>query len=254
MKILHLCPDPGIPVLGQKGAAVHVREMAAAFERAGHKVILAAPQLNKSLWEESWELVDGRLVHVPPGPETVAAVLALKTFNDSLGFANSLPGELRRILHYQEFRLKLKREFENHRPDFIYERASLYATAGVHLARDLERPLIVELNAPLALEQRTYRATGLGDLAAHAELRTLEAADAVLTVSSLLREYAISLGVEPEHVHVVPNGVDIERFRPGTPDLEVRKRWNLGDGPVLGFVGGLGPGTVSRRCRHCWRA
>jgi glycosyltransferase involved in cell wall biosynthesis len=241
MKILHLCPDPGIPVLGQKGAAVHVREMAAAFERAGHKVILAAPQLNKSPWEESSELVDGRLLHVPPGPETVAAVLALKKYNDTLGLENSLSGELRRILHDQEFGLKLKRKFENHRPNFIYERASLYATAGVHLARDLERPLIVELNAPLALEQRTYRATGLGDLAAQAERWTLEAADAVLTVSSLLREYAISLGVEPEHVHVVPNGVDIERFRPGAPDLEVRKRWNLGDGPVLGFVGGLRP-------------
>jgi hypothetical protein len=50
MKILHLCPDPGIPVLGQKAAAVHVREMDAAFERAGHKVILATPQLNKSPW------------------------------------------------------------------------------------------------------------------------------------------------------------------------------------------------------------
>lgn len=254
MKILHLCPDPGIPVLDRKGAAVHVREMAAAFERAGHKVILAAPQLNKSPWEESSELVNGRHLHVPPSSETVAAVLALKSYNDSLGLENSLSGELRRILHDQEFGLKLKRKFANHRPDFIYERASLYATAGVQLARDLERPLIVELNAPLALEQRTYRATGLGDLAAQAGRWALQAADAVLTVSSQLREYAISLGVEPEHVHVVPNGVDIERFRPGAPDPEIGKRWNLGDGPVLGFVGGLSPGTASRRCRHCWRA
>src|SRR3712207_7949793 len=49
--------------------------------------------------------------------------------------------------------------FENHAPDFIYERASLYSTAGVLLARELGRPLIVELNSPLSVEQATYRAT-----------------------------------------------------------------------------------------------
>lgn len=240
MKILYLCADLGIPVLGPKGAAVHVRELVAAFGRAGHEVVLATPQLNKSPWEEPASL-EGSLLHVPPGPETVGAVLSLKTYGDSLGVENSLPGELRRILHNQEFGAKLKRKFENHRPDFVYERASLYATAGASLARELERPLILELNSPLALEQTTYRATGLGDLAARAEVWTLQRADAVLTVSALLRDYAVSLGVEPGRVHVVPNGVDTERFKPDAPDPEVRRRWNLGDGPVLGFVGGLRP-------------
>jgi glycosyltransferase involved in cell wall biosynthesis len=240
VKVLYLCPDPGVPVLGQKGAAVHVREMAAAFERNGHRVLLAAPRLNKSPWEDPAE-PNGRLLHVPPGPEAMAAVLSLKTYNEAIGVENSLPGELRRILHDQEFGLTLKQKFENHRPDFIYERASLYATAGTRLARELDRPLLLELNAPLALEQSTYRATGLGDLAARAERWVLRRADAVLTVSGVLREYTISLGVEPGRVHVVPNGVDAERFRPGTPDPKVRERWNLGDGPILGFVGGLRP-------------
>ena len=35
MKILYLCPDLGIPVLGHKGASVHVRELASALTRAG---------------------------------------------------------------------------------------------------------------------------------------------------------------------------------------------------------------------------
>ena len=34
MKILYLCPDLGIPVLGRKGAAVHVRELIGAFDLA----------------------------------------------------------------------------------------------------------------------------------------------------------------------------------------------------------------------------
>ena len=240
MKILYLCPDLGIPVQGRKGASVHVRELVAAFGRAGHSVVLAAPLLNKSPWEEPAEL-EAQLLHVPPAPDVVSAFYGLKAFNESLGIEDSLPGEIRRILYDQDLAAQLKRRFENHAPDFIYERASLYSTAGVLLARELERPLIVELNSPLSVEQATYRATGLGDLAARAEHWALVRADAVLAVSTPLRDYAISLGVEPDRVHVVPNGVDAEQFKPGEPDLEVRKRWGLDDDPVLGFVGGLRP-------------
>ena len=240
MKILYICPDLGIPVLGRKGASVHVRELVAAFGRAGHSVVLAAPLLNKSPWEEPAEL-EAQLLHAPPAPDVVSAFYGLKAFNETLGIEDSLPGELRRILYDQDLAAQLKRRFENHAPDFIYERASLYSTAGVLLARELERPLIVELNSPLSVEQATYRATGLGDLAARAERWALARADAVLAVSTPLRDYAISLGAEPDRVHVVPNGVDPELFKPGEPDLEVRKRWGLDEDPVLGFVGGLRP-------------
>jgi len=240
VKILYLCPDLGIPVLGRKGASVHVRELVAAFGRAGHSVVLAAPLLNKSPWEEPAEL-EVQLLHAPPAPDVVSAFYGLKAFNETLGIEDSLPGELRRILYDQDLGAQLKRRFENHAPDFIYERASLYSTAGVLLARELERPLIVELNSPLSVEQATYRATGLGDLAARAERWALARADAVLAVSTPLRDYAISLGAEQDRVHVVPNGVDADLFKPREPDLEVRKRWGLDDDPVLGFVGGLRP-------------
>jgi glycosyltransferase involved in cell wall biosynthesis len=240
VKILYICPDLGIPVLGRKGASVHVRELVAAFGRAGHSVVLAAPLLNKSPWEKPAEL-EAQLLHAPPAPDVVSAFYGIKAFNETLGIEDSLPGELRRILYDQDLAAQLKRRFENHAPDFIYERASLYSTAGVMLARELERPLIMELNSPLSVEQATYRATGLGDLAARAESWALARADAVLAVSTPLRDYAISLGAEPDRVHVVPNGVDAEMFKPDEPDLEVRKRWGLDDNPVLGFVGGLRP-------------
>ena len=240
MKILYVCPDLGIPVLGRKGASVHVRELVAAFGRAGHSVVLAAPLLNKSPWEEPAEL-EAQLLHAPPAPDVVSAFYALKAFNETLGIEDSLPGELRRILYNQDLGLRLERRFENHRPDFVYERASLYATAGVSLARKLDRPLVVELNSPLALEQTTYRGSGLGELAAKAERWTLTRADAVLAVSASLREYAVSLGANPNRVHVVPNGVNVNLFGPDAHDPEITTRWELGDGPVLGFVGGLRP-------------
>src|SRR5712691_9401893 len=240
VKIAYLCPDLGIPVLGRKGASAHVRGLVGAFRRAGHSVVLVAATLNGSPWEES-ATVDAQLLHVPLGEDAENAGLALKALNVTLGLQTSLPGELRRILYNQVLAKQLMRQFENSPPDLIYERASLYATAGVTVARELNVPVLVELNAPLALEQSTYRGTGLGELAAQAERWMLTRADAVLTVSSPLRDYAVSLGIEPGRVHVVPNGVDPSLFRPGPPDPTVRARWGLGDGPILGFVGGLRP-------------
>src|SRR3989449_2774479 len=214
MKILYLCTDLGIPVLGHKGASVHVRSLVTAFVRAGHSVVLASPLLSKSPWEVPAKL-DVSLLHLPPSADTVNAVLALKAFNEMLGVTNSLPGELRRILYNQEIVTPLKRRFDNDPPDFIYERASLYSTAGVALARELNVPLLVELNAPLAVEHSTYYGgTGLGELAAQAERWTLVQADAVLAVSSPLRGYVVSLGVGPGRVQGGPNGVDATLFHP----------------------------------------
>ncbi len=240
MKILYLCPDLGIPVLGHKGASVHVREMVSAFHRNNHKVILAAQTLNKSPWEKPAEL-DVPILHVRSSAPASVAVTALKTFNETLGLENSLPGELRRLLYNKELEVELKRRLENDPPDFVYERASLYATAGVTLARHYKVPLLLEVNAPLALEQSTYRSTGFGELAAHAERWTLSQADAVLAVSSPLREHLISLGAASAKTHVFPNGVNTELFSPAPPDMELRRRLGIGEGPVIGFVGGLRP-------------
>lgn len=254
MKILYLCPDLGIPVLGRKGASVHVRELCGAFSRAGHQVVLAAPTLNKSPWEKPAE-TEVRLVQVRPTAATTGAAQAFKEFSHTLGLESSLPGELRRILYNSELEAELTRRFESDRPDFIYERASLYATAGVSLAKRFCVPLIVELNAPLAVEQAAYRATGLGELAAQAERWTLMHADAVVVVSSPLAKHVRALGVKARKIHVVPNGVNAKLFFPdrsadssaaSEPRLS-RARAKAGRGTrgvggvTLGFIGGLRP-------------
>lgn len=240
MKILYLCADLGIPVLGGKGAAVHVRAMVSAFHRAGHEVTLAAPILNKSPWERPASL-DGRLSHFPASDEIKEVALSLKTYDTLLGaHAPSLAGEVRRILYNQSLEKRLVRTFDSHPPDLIYERMSLYATAGVAVARTLGRPLFVELNAPLALEQETYRGSGIKDLAAQAERWTLTQANAVVVVSNALRDYVTGLGVPRERVHVMPNGVDPDLFRLRGPDSAVSPAAGR-ELPVVGFVGGLRP-------------
>jgi glycosyltransferase involved in cell wall biosynthesis len=240
MRILYLCPDLGVPVLGTKGASVHVRALVAALRRAGHDVVLAAASLTASPWEAPASL-EAPVVHLPPSAATLDAVLGVRDLRDAVGARSELPAELRRILHDRDLARELRLRFTRHPPEAIYERASLYATAGAGLARALDVPHIVELNAPLALEHRTYRSETGDDLPAACERRLLRGADAVVVVSEALRRHALGLGVAPHRVVVRPNGVDRERFRPARRDPALRVALGLNGGPVVGFVGGLRP-------------
>lgn len=247
MKILYLCPDLGIPVLGRKGASVHVRELIGAFARAGHRVTLAAQTLIKSPADEPAR-VKARVIHIPSNPAVTSTAQALKDFNERIGVESPLPGELRRICYNSVLYRELKRRFLKHKPDFIYERASLYATAGTRLAEKLKVPHIVELNAPLAVEQSAYRATGFGELAGHAERWMLTHAAAVIVVSTELAKHVRALGVAANKIHVMPNGVNPELFYAGGARHSVHgaglRTKNGAQGvtcPTLGFVGGLRP-------------
>lgn len=240
MKILYLCSDLGIPILGRKGASVHVREMAGAFARSGHAIVVASPLLQKSPWEQPSD-IDAPFLHIPISENSDTTALCLKSFNEMIGVENTLPGEIRRITYNDELFRRLKRRFESDPPDFIYERASLYGTAGVQLAQIFGVPLLLELNSPLAVEQSTYRQTGFGDLATVVEHWSLSRADAVLTVSEPLRQHVIARGLESSRVHVLPNGVNASLFRPEPRNPDIRSRWELGNELVLGFVGGLRP-------------
>jgi glycosyltransferase involved in cell wall biosynthesis len=120
--------------------------------------------------------------------------------------------------------------------DFLYERYSLFSAAGVRAARALGIPCIVEVNAPLLLEQQAYRALECAEEAAAIECEVFAGADALVAVSDQMRRYAVSKGAAPERAFVVPNGVDISRFR---PDVEPLPLDLPADTFVVGFVGSL---------------
>jgi glycosyltransferase involved in cell wall biosynthesis len=240
MRILFICADLGIPVLGRKGAATHVRNLVAALQHLGHRLVVAAPSATKSPWEEPARFA-APLLTLPPGDATVKTVITLKETIAQFGVESSLSGEVRRLLYDAELFPRLLRRFKDDPPDVIYERGSMFATAGARLAASLGCPFLLELNAPLSLEQAAYRHGELGDLAAAAEKWTLTKADAVLAVSAPLADHVASLGVAAERIHVVPNGVDPSIFHPGPSDPATRSRWGLDGTLVLGFVGGLRP-------------
>src|SRR5437867_4932415 len=133
MKILYLCPDFGVPVLGRKGASVHVRELVAAFGRAGHNVVLAAPVLNKSPWEKPAG-VAANLLHLRASSHIAEVAAAVKALNAMLGAENSLPGELRRILYNQELAATLTPRSVANAPALTNEPQPLSGPPGGALA------------------------------------------------------------------------------------------------------------------------
>ena len=241
MKILYVCSDLGIPVLGHRGGSIHIRELVHAFRRAGHDVSVAAPTRVKSPWDEPARLA-ASLVDAEPTARTDEATRAVAAYAATLGAPSALADDVRRILYNVDLAAALERRFGDHPPDVIYERSALYGIAGARAADALDVPFVLELNAPLVLEDRRYRhGQALSEIAATAERWVLARADAIVVVSAALREHVRSLGVASERVHVLPNGVDAERFRPGPRAPAVRARWDLDGEPVIGFVGGYQP-------------
>ena len=58
-------------------------------------------------------------------------------------------------------------------------------------------------------------------------------ADAVVVVSTLLRDYMLRIGVPRERIFLVRNGYDGDLFRPDIDGEEVRRKYGLSDDPVV---------------------
>ena len=64
-------------------------------------------------------------------------------------------------------------------------------------------------------------------------------ADGTTTINFFLHERARKLGVKPETIMLLPNGCDVDTFRPLSP-AEARRQMGLPlDAPLVGYVGAL---------------
>lgn len=126
---------------------------------------------------------------------------------------------------------------ERHRPDAIYERACGYNRSGAWLARRFGVPLVVEVNALMSHEEAAYRKAYFPELLSQMEHRTLDEADAIIAVSSYVKQQLVTFGIGDTKIYVLPNGVDVGLFHPDIPGDEARARYNLGSHTVIGFVG-----------------
>jgi PEP-CTERM/exosortase A-associated glycosyltransferase len=108
-------------------------------------------------------------------------------------------------------------------------------------ARGLRVPVVYEIRAfweDAAVDHGTCREGSLRyRLSRFMEGRLVRRVDAVVAICEGLRKDLVARGVSPEMIFVVPNGVDLERFTPCEPDVELLDRYGLRGKKVLGFLG-----------------
>ena len=222
MRIAYLCSDLGVPVCGNKGASIHVRELSRALQALGHQVVVVCARLGG------------------PRPEGFGVPLVELPLEDPLlrsgdralraaVYAGSLPPRA----------LPLLRDFA---PDVLYERYALNGTAGLTIAHELGIPHVLEVNAPLVDEEEAHRGLASADSARTLERAILRRVDRIVAVSGELKRWLVALGVEEERITVVANAVDPRRFE-STPEIraDVRRRLEVNGAPIVAFVGTLKP-------------
>jgi glycosyltransferase involved in cell wall biosynthesis len=235
VRIAYLSSDPGVPVFGTKGASIHVRELSRSLQELGNDVTVVAARTGG----DRPSGYDVPVVTVEPDLDDERLIELLRA---DPGGGRTIAGDLRFVLAASSLRERGVPLLRALGPDLIYERYALYGTAGMAMARDLDVPRILEVNARLSQEQERHRGLAFSSTARELETSVLRSAGHVVAVSSILRRWVIDAGVPPDRVTVLSNGVDPERFRPERDERDaVRGRLGLANRPVVGFVGTLKP-------------
>jgi glycosyltransferase involved in cell wall biosynthesis len=94
------------------------------------------------------------------------------------------------------------------KPEFIYERYNLYQPAGILASKLFNIPIILEVNAPLVYERKTYSGLSLVRFAKWIENYTWKNATHTLPVSDVLAGHLRTIGVKEENITVIHNGVN----------------------------------------------
>jgi len=193
MRVAYVSCDPGVPVFGGKGCSVHVQEVVRALRRAGAEVEMFAVRFGGSPPADLQDVPCHPLPAIPDGTRAQRERAAME-----------LDARVGALVFQGDF-------------DLVYERYSLWSCGTLEAARRHGVPGILEVNAPLIEEQQRYREIEHIDEAERIAVRAFAASRTVFAVSAPVADY-VRMIVPSANVEVVPNGVDVDRFPPASPD------------------------------------
>lgn len=213
MHVAYVCADAGVPVFGQKGCSIHVQEVIRSLIRRGVQVELLATRLGGEPTNDLAE-VSAHEFRLPATTTT-----------------------RQREMKLQELSRRIAAKLHEMDCDLVYERYSLWSSSVLKWARLLKVPSILEVNAPLVEEQALHRELIQSEKATEIARECFHLAGTIIAVSDEVAQYVCRETRDDPNVirklHVVPNGVDTNRFVPAV------KGGSQSDEFVIGFVGTL---------------
>ncbi len=224
VRVAYVNADCGIPVFGDKGAAVHIREMVRAMGAVGCDVRLLSARLGGGLRGDLAEIAE----HVALPDREPASYDPTERDAKERSYIRTAEAIERRLVALNDC----------WPIDLVYERYSLWSAAGVRAARRIGVPVVLEVNAPLVVEQAEHRQLMLRDQAAAFEKEAFSCADAIIVVSEVLAGYVKSIVGEAANIVVMGNGVDTKMFHPDAAGCRGELGFKRNDF-VIGFTGSL---------------
>ncbi len=208
---------------GRNVEGVHIRGIVGALREMGHDVrVMSFPGADPESEPEATPAANGA--------ESRKGWLAtLVTRLPGVGF------ELAEIAYNLATWWRMRRVLREFKPDFIYERYSLFLFVTVAMARRRGIPIILEMNDSAVVER--VRPLHLKALARRIERWCLTRATGIVFISTRFRDtLAAHYGALPPTV-VSPNAVDA-RFDPRAWDRQALRRRHGFDGQVVcGHIG-----------------
>lgn len=203
----------------EDGQAVHIRSLISAFREEGHEVREEALVQKGDAPAERPETSSGSSWSIMSKVPRFAREIA--------EYGYSIPAKGRLV--------RAGREFS---PQVLYERYAFGNSAGVKASRELNVPLVLEVNSPLVQELSRTRGLSFPKYAERVETSIYTGATRVCVVTAVLGEILSEMGVESERLIVTPNGVHPEQYANPDPSF-ARRDLGLPEDPglVLGFTG-----------------
>lgn len=197
-------------LLPGSGQTVHIRELAVRLAKLGHEVVIFT--------REAKVRFDG------------AAIVEVKTFLKGVPF-----------LRHFTFMLSCGK-IENFDVVHTQYHPGIFAGGYVKMLRGIPHVFTYHGFAPVGAWKNPKQKLKMVDHRVGTFLALRANVDAVISVSRFLKkELEEKYLVDPLKIRVIYNGVDVERFNPKLDGSAVRRKFKVGDAPLILFVGRLAP-------------
>lgn len=205
---------------GRDVEGVHIRGISDAFRKMGHTV--------------SFVSIPGVDVYEPvKASENKAGNRNLWTVISE--YCPQVVFEIMELLYNVILYRNARKVLQKQRIDFIYERYALNTFATTLLGKRLGIPVIQEINDATGI--RRVRQHRMEFIARWIESWVFNNSSSLITISSEFERILMQRGIPKGKVSFLPNAVNPETFNPEIYDDRVKKRFDLYDKVVVGFVG-----------------